>query len=37
LERASPAASELERGEWRPKIKFQFSSVQFSFTRLSPD
>ena len=20
----------LERGEWRPKIKFQFSSVQFS-------
>jgi hypothetical protein len=28
LERASLAAPELERGEWRPKMKFQFSSVQ---------
>jgi len=27
---ASLAAPALERGEWRPKIKFQFSSVQFS-------
>ena len=27
---ASLAAPVLEGGEWRPKIKFQFSSVQFS-------